>query len=648
LDPDLSGLMDEAHARGLLPPDVADAYSEAKNRGLVAPQQTTPQQDYYNTLAQQLPEELAKPNDLLQPSLKQAAIGVPIAGGFVPQTPEDTKFQTEHPYVTAGARTAGAIAGMAPAIMAAPELFGIGAGGILGRSLMSGATNALIGGTDAAVRGQPVSPAALTSGAVGMVVPYGAQVGGYAAGQVGNKIEPPPAGPLTGLNSRALDWAASAAKADGLNDAQIAQKYQELGPQGFVSEYGHNLAGLTGALYRQPGQAGTDIESAFGQRSDEARNRIEGAVTDAFGPRVNIADLTMQREAERKAATSPLYQQFYSQRVTPTPELSAILDKPSVKSALPLAAKYAADEGKPFMNTEIGQDGYQWQYPTGQTWDYIKRTMDDKARSAGFGTNESRIYGNISREITSAIDNHPDPNVAGIWQQARQAHADPKKVQEATEMGQNLFKSSQRVDELPSVLNPMSDPEKQGFIQGTRDAATDVLDRTMRGDTNARNMFLAPVNQAKNNYIIGPEKTQNLVQSMEREHTFAESQQSTLGGSPTGERIPWNQQVSPQGNNWVTTLREHLLSGPITAALKPLGTMANEEQGQAYEIARNLLGSKMVQQGPQGMDFAKALANYAQTRPSETLNPSTRALITMLSQGTHTPAANYWQQRQGQ
>ena len=514
MDPDLSALVDEAHSRGLLPPDISDAYAEAKSRGLV-----TPQQDYYNTLTKQLPSELAKPNTMGQSALKQAAIGIPIAGGLIPQTSEDKQFQQEHPYVTAGARTVGAIGAMAPAIMAAPELFGLGAGGILGRSLMSGATNALIGGTNAAVRNEPVAPAALTAGGMGMVVPYGAQVAGYAAGQLGNKIAPLPSSvsdQLSGLNSRALDWAASAAKADGLTEQQIAQKVQELGPQAFASEYGHNMSGLTGALYRQPGQAGADIESAFGQRSDEARNRIESAVTDAFGPRVNIAELTAQREEARKAATDPLYKQFYSQRVTPTPELSAILDKPSVKSALPNAAKMAADEGKPFMNMEMGQDGSQWQYPTGQTWDYIKRAMDDKARAAGFGTNESRIYGNISRDITSAVDNHPDPNVAGIWQQARQAHADPKKVQDAVELGQNLFKSGQRVDELPGLLSPMSDPEKQGFIQGARDAATDVLDRTGRGDTNARNMFLSPVNQAKANYVIGPDKTQNLIQSLER------------------------------------------------------------------------------------------------------------------------------------
>ena len=625
------GALEEAYIRGILPPDRAAAYEEAKSRGLIG------SQNYYQNLAKEMPGELAQPNTMGLNALKEAARGIPIAGAAVSQTPEDTQFQQEHPGVTTGARITGAIAGTAPAILAAPELFGLGAAGIGVRSLMGGATNALIGGTDAAVRGQPVAPAALTSAAFGSLVPYGAQVAGYGAGQIGNKIAPLPSdvsSQLSGLNSRALDWAASAAKASGLSEAQIAQKYQELGPNGFVTEYGHNLGKLAQDIHGLPGAGSEEIHSGFTGRAAGAGDRIESIITDAFGPRVNIAELTAQREAARKAATAPLYQQFNSTQVPLTPQLSSILDNPAVKEALPDAAKLASYESKPFLNDQGA--------PTAQTWDYIKRAMDDKSRAAGFGTNQSRIFGNVSKSITEAIDNHPNPNVAGVWKQARQTFSDAKKVDEATQLGQELFTRPVRSDELAQTISGMSEPEKQGLLQGARDNITRTFDATARGDTAARNMFLAPENQAKANLILGPEKTQALIQKLEQEKTFADSKNAIIGGSQTGPRNTTGSVLRPPGN-WVDTLREHMISGPITAALKPLGTMATEDAARAYERSAAQLAPKLMQQGQQGADFARALMQYAQTRPSETINPSTRTLITMLSQGAQRPTQQYMQ-----
>lgn len=627
------GALEEAYVRGILPPDTAAAYAEAKNRGLIG------NKNYYQSLANELPAELSKPNDMTAPTMKEVARGVPIAGAAVSQTPEDEKFQQEHPYVTSGARIAGAVGGTAPAILAAPELFGLGAGGLLARSAMSGATNSAIGATNAAVRGEPVAPAGLTGAAFGMAVPYGAQVVGYGAGQIGNRVAPLPSAvssQLSGLDSRALDWAANAAKASGLTEQQIAQKYQELGPKGFVAEYGHNLGKVAQDIHGNIGAGSETIQSAFDARAAEARPRIENAVTDAFGPRVNIAELTAQREAARKAATAPLYQKFNSTPVPITPELTTILDNPAVKEELPNAAKLAAYEGKPFLNEQGA--------PTAQTWDYIKRAMDDKARSAGFGTNSSRIFGNVSRSITDAIDNHPDPNVAGVWQQARQAHADPKKVDEAMQLGQGIFSTGQRVDELQGLVQRMSDPEKQAFMQGARDSVTSTLDKTARGDTAARNIFLSPANQQKAQFIIGPEKTDALIQNMEREQTFANSRQEITRGSPSGPRLMTNQSLAPQGN-WVQTLREHAVSGPLSALLRPLGNMASEDAAKAYEASRAQLAPKLMQQGEPGADFVRALMQYAKERPSETLNPSTRALITMLSQGAQKPTQRYMENK---
>ena len=54
----------------------------------------------------------------------------------------------------------------------------------------------------------------------------------------------------------------------------------------------------------------------------------------------------------------------------------------------------------------------------------------------------------LSNKLTTAIDNHPDPKVAGVWKAARQAFQDPTRVDEAVDIGQRFFDPRTRLDAL--------------------------------------------------------------------------------------------------------------------------------------------------------------------------------------------------------
>ena len=85
----------------------------------------------------------------------------------------DAKFSREHPYVDTGAKLAGGIAGTIPAVMAAPGLFGM-TGGLGARTLVGGASNAALAGTDAAIRGGDPLTAGMVGGAIGAGFPVAA------------------------------------------------------------------------------------------------------------------------------------------------------------------------------------------------------------------------------------------------------------------------------------------------------------------------------------------------------------------------------------------------------------------------------------------------------------------------------------------
>jgi hypothetical protein len=90
--------------------------------------------------------------------------------------------QEAHPWASTAGTILGAVAGAAPAVAAAPEVFGAQVGvPLAARMLAGGATNAAVGGADAAIRGEDVGPAAAIGGAFGAAGPA---LGDFAGARV--------------------------------------------------------------------------------------------------------------------------------------------------------------------------------------------------------------------------------------------------------------------------------------------------------------------------------------------------------------------------------------------------------------------------------------------------------------------------------
>ena len=129
-----------------------------------------------------------------------------------------------------------------------------------------------------------IATGALIGGAAMGATPV---VGGVPAALVGKLLNKAQqiTGPLSGMDQRALNWAVTNLKNDGmLSDADIDAQMTKLGPHAFLAEYGPNSMGSAQALATLPGPGKTVVQNAFDARQAGQRGRIDQAITNTMGP----------------------------------------------------------------------------------------------------------------------------------------------------------------------------------------------------------------------------------------------------------------------------------------------------------------------------------------------------------------------------
>ena len=251
--------------------------------------------------------------------------------------------------------------------------------------------------------------------------------------------------------------------------------------------------------------------------------------------------MTKDAKAARSAAADPLYDAWRNTPVPPTPELNGLQPRLNAAGVAGSAYQKMGIEGVPGYQNWFTRDAEgnltmnAAQSPTAQTWDYMKRGLNSKISTAKVSgdADSVRMLTGLKSDLIGALDNHPDPNVAGVWQQARQAWADPTTIMNARDMGYEAFTKGQRVDQMRQDFPGLSQPEKLAYAQGARGAVADLMDGSVRGDTNARNMFLAPANQQKLALMAGPQRAQQLTNSLNQEATLKDQSKAVIGGPRT-------------------------------------------------------------------------------------------------------------------
>lgn len=478
----------------------------------------------------------------IQPLLSDAAskktFGQRYQENLLMQDQFNQQYGQDHPLAAPLADVAGSAMLLGPASQTAigARMMGMN-GASLGSRVYQGAAG--MGALEAAnqvVKGN--NP--LNQGFVGPV-PL-AMAGGAAAPMIGEGIAaggnallnwlPRTTGPLAGVNSTGRNMLVNAI--EGETPASIAAARQRMGASGMFADINHATTDIAGGLADIPGPQKEIIREAFRQRAAGQGDRIEGALTTAFGPRTNVLESARAIRAARADEADPLYAAWRDTEVHPTAQLKALMPRLEAADVITAARAKAAKEGLPF-DENFFTPGRQKNYPTAQSWDYVKRGLDSKIATAqrSGDNDEVRILTGMRRNLISAIDNHPNPDVAGVWREARQVFAHHSSILEQLEAGQGTFNRNYRAEDLADELRGLSRPELEARIQGARDAVQKVLGDSVRGDTNARNLLLAHNNQDKIRLLLGHQPADRLIHSLESEVNVRNQTQNVTGGSQT-------------------------------------------------------------------------------------------------------------------
>jgi len=271
--------------------------------------------------------------------------------------------------------------------------------------------------------------------------------------------------------------------------------------------------------------------------------------------------------------------------------------------------------------------------PTAQSWDYIKQSLDDTIRE-NLGTHTARAAQQVKNELLNAIDNHPDPNVAGIWKQARQTFAAHASIEDARLAGQDLFNKNTRWDELMIQFKNYSEPEKKAFLEGARDELQNIKGDTIQGTSAEINKLLLPNSQKKLEILFGKKNADELTLAMQQERTIKENTTEAIQQSKTQARLYME-----------NYLRDNMQTGVISDIARTAKTLLSpqewgqkiQELGQTHaknkeEAIYNALSPFLLKQGPEAAKLLGIMASPQGKPRSSTIDPALRAISTALMQ----------------
>ncbi len=514
----------------------------------------------------------------------------------------------QYPGTRLAGNVTGAIGGTVPLVMAAPGAFGVTGGGLLSRSLASGATSTGLGAADAAVRSggdvDAVKRGAMWGGAFGAAAPGLGRLAGKGVNAITSRFRGAPSGAARVFNR--------AVSADAIDD--FPAKLAQMGDDALPMDLGPNLQRQAGALAATPGRGQEIVRGAIAQRQAGSGTRVTGALDDALGGPVDTVALADDIIVRRAAASKPLYDAAYSKPVPFSRKLEQLLKRPAMKRALSKAQRLAADEGVSSKQwfANVADDGKVTirNVPDVRQLDLTKRALDDMisaAQRAG-NNNEARILIQQKNLLTGMID-----DAVPEYRQARMAFSGPSGVINALEDGQKAFANNLTPKHLNNELLKMGASEREAYIQGARAKIAQIMGTARNDALAARAMFQKGFNREKLEILVGKEQAVSLLKSLDAETAFTRTRDVVTGNSETAARAAAMSEIGgkPDGVGIVRSLL-NMRGGDAAASLGDgfSGSMRGAAQSRQNEQLARLL----TERDPRAVNQVIRMVRAAQKR----------------------------------
>lgn len=413
--------------------------------------------------------------------------------------------------------------------------------------------------------------------------------------------------PLEDVSPPALQRLREVMREQGLNEHTLDQRLEEMSPHQFLFELTPNLEVDAQGIAGHTGHGRFEIVNSLRERAREQRARLNNVFDQYLGRDSDVAQNRRVLEIEQKKAADPLYRRFRDTKIFPTPEIKELLPiLHEVPGLFSDAQAFARIKRVPWQENFF-TTGEQKAFPTAQTWDLVKQALDAKIEASygplGRPTKWTSAYTQLKNELVNALDNHPDPNVNGLYRQARAAYAGPEQIKRAQRFGQELLTRGIDADELPFVTATYGAEELNALRIGTRKYLKDILGNPGRVERRVMNEILGENNQRKLQWVLGEEEANGLVRSIQHEFDMHEAPHRVTGGSPTGHRITAiNKWGGPGESNALDDLASFAHKPTRTIIGKTMESVNKRINAAAEREARQVrdeLARVMTLQGPE-------------------------------------------------
>jgi hypothetical protein len=529
--------------------------------------------------------------------------GEPVSKVNQEMTDIQQESRAEHPIARTAGNVTGAVAGTLPAMVAAPEAFGIGVASAPLRYGASIGSGALISGGDAAVRSGGDTKEALKGGLIGaglgLAAPLAAPLIGKGVKAVADNVQLNSIARALGLDKEAVGVLADAVRQDAIDPAALPQ----LGNDGMLMDLGPNLRHTAGAIAATPGEGKAIVRNAIGARDADANWRIRSTLDDTLGEaptpsriidRANRNQLNLQpqyREALRDASdidAAPIARYLDAEAQTLRGDAQKGIQR--VRSML----NYVPTGEEIARARALGQPAPGGLIHDAGTLLNARQAVDDLLETAQ-GSNHL----NALQTARQAIDDELAAKVPNI-KEVDAKYAELARQKEAVQRGQSALSSGReapRPDELAQEVQQGALP--QGLQVGPsavpvrlREGARAEIERIVGTNANDRVALQRLIkgegdwNRARLSTLFGQDKAKAIIDLLDREKLFADTSNIVTRNSETAARIA-AQDAIDGGRSPGFGVREGFIAGGARGAARAAGTKAVERVIDALSSGGN-------------------------------------------------------------